>query len=407
MRSLDEFAAAKLAELERANLRRSLVDTARLDGIWAVRNGRRLLSFSCNDYLNLSQHPGIKAAAIGALQRYGIGSGASRLVTGNHPLFAGLEARLARLKQTEAACVFGSGYLANIGIIPALIGAGDLVLVDELAHACLWAGARLSRATVIPFRHCDLAHVQALLDQHRARHGRALIATDGVFSMDGDLAPVSGLAALAERFDAWLMTDDAHGIGVVGGGRGSTFASRATPDGVQADVPLQMGTLSKAIGAYGGYLCASACVIELIHNRARSFVYSTGLPPAIVAAATAALDLIEADPAYAALPLAKARSFTRRVGLPEAQSPIVPLIVGDAQAALQASRLLEAEGFLVIAIRPPTVAAGTARLRFAFTAQHPDAEIKRLADIVRDRVLPARPEIQSGIQADRARGRHA
>jgi len=225
--------------------------------------------------------------------------------------------------------------------------------------------------------------------------------------MDGDLAPVSGLAALAERFDAWLMTDDAHGIGVVGGGRGSTFASSATSDGVKADVPLQMGTLSKAIGAYGGYLCASACVIELIHNRARSFVYSTGLPPAIVAAAAAALDLIEADPAYAALPLAKARSFTRRVGLPEAQSPIVPLIVGDAQAALQASRLLEAEGFLVIAIRPPTVPAGTARLRFAFTAQHPDAEIKRLADIVRDRVLPARPEIQSEIQADRARGRQA
>jgi len=405
MRSLDEFAAAKLAELERANLRRSLVDTARLDGIWAVRNGRRLLSFSCNDYLNLSQHPGIKAAAIGALQRYGIGSGASRLVTGNHPLFAGLEARLARLKQTEAACVFGSGYLANIGIIPALIGVGDLVLMDELAHACLWAGARLARATVVPFRHCDLAHVQALLDQHRARHTRALIATDGVFSMDGDLAPVSGLAALAERFDAWLMTDDAHGIGVVGGGRGSTFASSPTSDGVKADVPLQMGTLSKAIGAYGGYLCASASVIELIHNRARSFVYSTGLPPAIVAAAAAALDLIEADPAYAALPLAKARSFTRRVGLPEAESPIVPLIVGDAQAALQASRLLEAEGFLVIAIRPPTVPAGTARLRFAFTAQHPDEEIKRLADIVRDRVLTARPEIQSEIQADRARGR--
>ena len=411
MRSLDEFAAAKLAGLERANLRRSLVETARLDGIWAVRNGRRLLSFSCNDYLNLSQHPGIKAAAIGALQRYGIGSGASRLVTGNHPLFAGLEARLARLKQTEAACVFGSGYLANIGIIPALIGAGDLVLVDELAHACLWAGARLSRATVVPFRHCDLAHVQALLDQHRTRHARALIATDGVFSMDGDLAPVSGLAALAERFDAWLMTDDAHGIGVVGGGRGSTFASSALSDSVKADVPLQMGTLSKAIGAYGGYLCASACVIELIHNRARSFVYSTGLPPAIVAAAAAALDLIEADPAYAALPLAKARSFTRRVGLPEAQSPIVPLIVGDAQAALQASRLLEAEGFLVIAIRPPTVPAGTARLRFAFTAQHHDEEIKRLADIVRDRVLTARPEIQSEIQseiqADRARGRQA
>jgi 8-amino-7-oxononanoate synthase len=332
----------------------------------------------------------IKAAAIDALQRYGIGSGASRLVTGNHPVFAALEARLARLKQTQAACVFGSGYLANIGIIPALIGADDLVLVDELAHACLFAGARLSRATVMPFRHSDLAHVQALLDQHRTRHPRALIATDGVFSMDGDLAPIAGLAAVAERFDAWLMTDDAHGIGVVGGGRGSTFIN-----GEKAAVPLQMGTLSKAIGAYGGYLCASASVIELIHNRARSFVYSTGLPPAIAAAAVAALDRIEADPDYAALPLAKARAFTRRVGLPEAESPIVPLIVGDAEAALRASRLLEAEGFLVIAIRPPTVPAGTARLRFAFTAQHPDREIERLADMVRARILTARPEVQA------------
>jgi 8-amino-7-oxononanoate synthase len=389
MRSLDEFATAKLAALEGAQLRRTLVDTTRLDGIWALRNGRRLLSFSCNDYLNLSQHPAIKAAAIEALQHYGVGSGASRLVTGNHPLFAALEERLARLKRTEAACVFGSGYLANIGIIPALIGADDLVLMDELAHACLWAGARLARATVMAYRHCDLVHARALLEQHRARHGHALIATDGVFSMDGDLAPIAGLAALAERFDAWLMTDDAHGIGVVGNGRGSTFAA-----GAGANVPLQMGTLSKAIGAYGGYLCASEAVVALIHNRARSFVYSTGLPPAIVAAAVAALDLIERDPAYAALPLAKARSFTRRLGLPEAESPIVPLIVGDAQSALQASRLLEAEGFLVIAIRPPTVPVGTARLRFAFTAQHPDAEIDRLADIVRHRILTAVPQSQ-------------
>jgi 8-amino-7-oxononanoate synthase len=384
MRSLDDFATAKLAELAHADLRRALVDTTRLDGIWALRNGRRLLSFSCNDYLNLSHHPAIKAEAIAALEQYGIGSGASRLVTGNHPLFAALEARLARWKGTEAACVFGSGYLANIGIIPALIGARDLVLIDELTHACLWTGARLSRATVQPYRHNDLQHLEALLVQHRESHVRALIATDGVFSMDGDLAPISALAALAQRFDAWLMTDDAHGIGVVGGGRGSTFTEGEVPH-----VPLQMGTLSKAIGGYGGYLCASAPVIALIHNRARSFVYATGLPPAMVAAALAALDLIERDPAYAAAPLAKAKSFTRRLDLPEAQSPIVPLIVGEARAALEASHLLEAEGFLVIAIRSPTVPEGTARLRFAFTAQHPDDEIERLADIVRHRILSA------------------
>lgn len=392
MRSLEDFAAAKLAGLDRADLRRTLVDTTRLDGIWALRNGRRLLSFSCNDYLNLSHHPAIKAEAIAALEQYGVGSGASRLVTGNHPLFAALEARLARLKGTEAACVFGSGYLANIGAIPALVGARDLVLLDELSHACLWTGARLSRANVIAYRHCDLSQAEALLAQHREHHEHALIATDGVFSMDGDLAPIAALAALAQRFDAWLMTDDAHGIGVVGRGRGSTFAG----GGEAPHVPLQMGTLSKAIGAYGGYLCASARVVALMHNRARSFIYATGLPPAMVAAALAALDLIDRDDAYAALPLAKAQSFTRELGLPKAQSPIVPLILGDARAALQASRLLEAEGFLVVAIRPPTVPEGTARLRFAFTAQHPDAEIKRLADIVRHRVLVAPAEARRG-----------
>jgi 8-amino-7-oxononanoate synthase len=386
MRSLEDFARQKLADLDRANLHRVLAETDRLDGIWAVRNGRRLLSFCCNDYLNLTHHPALKQAAAEALERYGVGSGASRLVTGNHPLFAELECRLARLKGTEAACVFGSGYLANAGIIPALAGPDDLILIDELAHACLWAGARLARATVVPFRHSDVEHLAALLAEHRGRHRHALIATDGVFSMDGDLAPLPDLVTLAQRYDAWLMTDDAHGIGVVGGGRGSTFAH-----GNPLDVPLQMGTLSKAIGGYGGYLCASDAVIDLIHNRARTFVYSTGLPPATVAAAIAALDVIERNPDYAALPLAKAKAFTRRVQLPDAASPIVPLVVGDADAALEASRLLEAEGYLVIAIRPPTVPVGTARLRFTFTAQHPDSEIERLADIVRSRIVRRDP----------------
>jgi 8-amino-7-oxononanoate synthase len=380
MDSLDQFAAAKLAALDRGGLRRALVSTAR-DALYVERNGRRLLSFSCNDYLNLTQHPAIKAAAIAATERYGVGSGASRLVTGNHPLHAELEARLARLKGTEAACVFGSGFLANTGIIPALAGPDDLVLLDELAHACLWAGARLARATVLAFRHNDTDHVDALLRTHRARHPRALIATDGVFSMDGDLAPLVDLGQIARRHDAWLLADDAHGIGVVGGGRGSAFA-----DAEPADVPLQMGTLSKAIGAYGGYLCASQPVIELMHNRARTLIYSTGLPPATLAAAIAALDLIARDPDYAALPLAKARAFTRLAGLPEAQSPIVPVVLGDAQSAVAASRRLEREGFLAIAIRPPTVPDGTARLRLAFTAAHPDAEIERLADLVRQRV---------------------
>jgi 8-amino-7-oxononanoate synthase len=382
MSSLDQFASDKLAGLERGHLRRTLAETEREDGLWIVRNGRRLLSFSCNDYLNLTHHPAVKKAAIAALERYGAGSGASRLVTGNHPLFAELEARLARLKGAEAACVFGSGYLANAGIIPSLIGSGDLVLIDELAHACLWAGARLTRGKVVAFRHNDVAHAEELLAQHRAHHARALIATDGVFSMDGDLAPLPELAALGRRFDAWLISDDAHGVGVLGGGRGSSFAT-----GAKADIPLQMGTLSKAIGAYGGYLCASRPVIDLIRNRARTFIYSTGLPPAIAAAAIAAIDVIENEPHTVALPLAKAKAFTRRVGLPDATSTIVPVIIGEADAAVRASRTLEEEGFLVVAIRPPTVPAGTARLRLTFSAAHPDNEVERLAEIIRARIL--------------------
>ena len=200
--------------------------------------------------------------------------------------------------------------------------------------------------------------------------------------MDGDLAPLAELLALASEHDAWLMSDDAHGLGVVGGGRGSSFAGNT-----HIPVPLQMGTLSKALGAYGGYLCASEPVIDLIRNRARTLIYSTGLPPSCVAAAIAALDLIEREPGYAALPVQKAKAFTKAAGLPDAQSPIVPVIIGEEEATLAASRLLADEGFLAAPIRPPTVAAGTARLRLTFTAQHPDDQIARLAGLVRDKIL--------------------
>ncbi len=382
MHSLDRFAQDKLDELKRRHLYRALNETAREDGIWVERDGRHLLSFSCNDYLNLTQHPAIKQAAVAAIEKYGAGSGASRLVTGNHPLYTQLESRLAEFKRTEAACVFGSGYLANTGIIPVLSGRDGLVLLDELSHACIYAGAQLSGGKVAIFRHNDISHARELLTRHRGEHDRALIVTDGVFSMDGDLAPLAELRALAAEYDTWLMSDDAHGIGVVGGGQGSNFVGNS-----QIPVPLQMGTLSKAIGSYGGYLCASKSVIDLMRNRARTLIYSTGLPPACVAAAIAALDLIEREPTYAALPVEKAKAFTRRAGLAEAQSPIVPVVIGDEETTLVASRFLEDEGYLVVAIRPPTVPVGTARLRLTFTAQHPDEDVARLADIVRDRIL--------------------
>jgi 8-amino-7-oxononanoate synthase len=373
MSSLDEFARRKLESLEQAHLRRRLVPTGRTDGLWVERNGRRLLSFSCNDYLGLTHHPELKAAAIEAIERHGVGAGASRLVTGDHPLYAELEQRLARMKGAEAACVFGSGYLVNAGIAPVLAGRGDLILIDELAHASLWTGARLSRAETVPFRHNDVEHARQLLGERRARHSRVLIVTEGVFSMDGDRAPLEALAALTREFDAWLMADDAHDLDMGAAAR--------------AGVPLMIGTLSKALGAYGGYICASASVIDLIRNRARTVIYTTGLPPPVIAAAIAALDLIEREPERLELPIQKACVFTRGAGLPQAQSAVVPVLIGEAQAALEASQLLEAEGFLAVAIRPPTVPEGTARLRFSFSAVHPDDAIARAADLVRTRIL--------------------
>lgn len=377
MDSLNAFAAGKLAALDAASLKRTLRPTGRTDGVHVERAGRTLISFSCNDYLGLSHHPKVKAAAAAAIGAWGTGSGASRLVTGDNPLIGELETRLARLKGTEAACVFGSGYLANAGIVPTLTGEGDLILVDELAHACLWAGSQLSPARTVMFRHNDVAHLEQLLVELRPAHRRVLVLTDGVFSMDGDLAPLDRLTALCAAHDAWLLSDDAHGVGVLAEGRGSSAAF----DG--AHPPLQMGTLSKAIGGYGGYLCASQAVIDLIKTRARTVIYSTGLPPASAAAAIAALDVIEGDAALTREPVRKARLFTRALGLPDAQSPIVPVIFGPAEAALAAQTALETLGFLVVAIRPPTVPADTARLRFTFSALHADAEVLRLAEAVR------------------------
>lgn len=376
MQSLDAFAGGKLAALEAKSLRRWLKPTRRHDGAVVERDGRRLISFSCNDYLGLSHHPEVRAAAAEAALNYGAGAAASRLVTGDHPLLGDLEKRLARLKGTEAACVFGSGYLANTGVIPTLVGSGDVVLVDALAHACIWAGAQLSGAKIVKFAHNDVADLERLLQAERPLARHALVATDGVFSMDGDIAPLDQLSEVCARHDAWLLSDDAHGVGVLAEGRGS---AALFPD---AEIPLQMGTLSKALGSYGGYLCGSQAVVDLLKTRARTLVYATGLPPASAAAALTALDLIETRPELTVQPLAKARLFTERLGLPDAQSPIVPVVLGTADAALSASAALEAQGFLVVAIRPPTVPEGTARLRVAFNAAHDDADVIRLADAI-------------------------
>lgn len=377
MESLTRFAETKLDRINAANLHRTLKPTGRGAPITVVRAGREMVSFCCNDYLGLSQHPELKQAAICAIERYGVGAGASRFVTGNNPLYGELEARLADLKSSPAACVFGSGYLANLGIIPTFAGEADLIIGDEMMHACMHAGARLSGAKTVLFHHNDIDDCRRALNTHRAGHGTCLVMTEGVFSMEGDRAPVRELATLAAEFDAWLLTDDAHALGVIGDGRGSAQAGGDT-----IPVPLQMGTLSKAVGVYGGYLCADEAAIDLLKHRARSLIYTTALPPMVLASAIAALELIATDPELVAAPMKKARLFTGRVGIAPAQSAIVPVVLGEPETAMDAAQTLEDKGFLVIAMRPPTVPEGTSRLRITFSAAHRDEEVLALADCV-------------------------
>jgi 8-amino-7-oxononanoate synthase len=370
--SLDDFALNKLNTLSSSSLRRDL----REDGGGGA-------DFCSNDYLGLSKDARVKAAAVAAIDRYGAGAGASRLVSGNHPLYGELERKIAALKGAEAALVFGSGYLANLGTIPALVGPGDLILADELSHACMVSGAKLSGARVEFFRHNDVADLDRLLEASRGQARHRLVLTEGVFSMDGDLAPLGDISASARNHGAWLMTDDAHGLGVIGEGRGSAAHWHVVPD-------IQMGTLSKSVGSYGGYIAASRAVVEFLINRARSLIYATGLPPSVVGAAIAGIDIIAEDKTLCAKPLAHARAFAAAVGLGAPASPIVPVILGSAHAALKASLILERLGFLVTAIRPPTVPEGTARLRITFTADHSREQVLRLADAVRSEVLPLR-----------------
>jgi 8-amino-7-oxononanoate synthase len=370
------MALRRLNDLSARGLDRRLRPAATSAGQCVTREGGALISFCSNDYLGLAHDPRVIRASVAAVETYGAGAGASRLVTGDHPLLGQLEARIAAWKGCEAALVFGSGYLANVGTIPVLAEDGDLILIDHLAHACQIAGARLSKARVLQFRHNDIGHLSSLLVEERSKARHCLIVSEGVFSMDGDLVPLPEIAALAGAHGAWTMIDDAHALGVLGGGRGSAHHFGVAPD-------VQMGTLSKALGSYGGYIAGSRAFIDLVASRAPSFIFATGLPPASAAAALEALRVLEAEPHLTARPLEKARLFCMAAGLPSSASQIVPLILGTAARAMAASEALERDGFLVTAIRPPTVPDGASRLRFTFAADHQDADILRLAQAVR------------------------
>lgn len=366
---LDEILQQKLQVLEAKHLKRAVRSTQHVEGVRVARDGCELISFSDNDYLGLSHHPEVIEAAKKALEKYGAGAGASRLVTGNYPLYDELEEALAAYKGTEAACVFGSGYLANLGAIPALMGKSDVIIADRLVHACMIDAAKLSGATFLRFVHNNMEHCRLMIEEARGDHGACLILTETVFSMDGDRAPLAALKAYAKKYDAWLMTDDAHGLGII-------------PPQPPADI--QMGTLSKAAGSYGGYVCGSKSLIDYIKTSARSLIYSTALPPATVAASIAALKIIDSDKELVQKPLENARYFTTFLGLKEAESAIVPVILKDNDKTLKASTFLEEKGFLVTAIRPPTVPENTARLRFAFSALHTQKDIEAVAKIIKE-----------------------
>jgi 8-amino-7-oxononanoate synthase len=333
-------------------------------GVQVLREGRTLWNFAANDYLGLARHPVIEAALIEGVQRFGAGAAASRLVCGTLPPHRHLENALATAKQSEAALTFSSGFATALGVIPAVVGKSDFVFLDKLSHACLVDAARLSGATLRIFPHNDLGKLERLLISTRAKtaSARILVATESVFSMDGDLCPLREMVNLTEAHDALLLLDEAHGFGVLG----EHGMGLAEQESLQHRVTFQMGTLSKAAGLSGGYLAASRDWIDLLTNRARSFIYSTAPPPALAHAAIASLELIrsaEGKRLRAKLQKNIARLSTK-------PTPIIPQILGSNEATLAASSALELAGFLVPAIRYPTVPRGTARLRISLSAAH-------------------------------------
>jgi 8-amino-7-oxononanoate synthase len=367
---MDDFSAwirSELDRLEAAGLRRAIPDVDRGAERYLLLGGRRLLNLASNNYLGLAGQPALAAAAAQAARDLGAGSGASRLVTGNTALHDELDRRVAAFKGQEAALCFTSGFAANLSLFAAFAGRDALVFSDRLNHASIIDGILLSGAKQVRYRHNDLDHLAHLLDKHRD-HPRKLLATDTVFSMDGDVADLASLAELCGAHKVPLVVDEAHATGVFGSGRGLVHEL-----GLEREVALHMGTFSKALGSLGGYVAASREAIDLLLNKGRAFVFTTALPPSVVAANLAALDLVAADPAAGPRLLAMAEEFRARLqemgfNTGDSATQIVPVLLGSAQAALQARDLLLAHGVYAGAIRPPTVPQGTARLRVSLRA---------------------------------------
>jgi 8-amino-7-oxononanoate synthase len=367
---------------------RVVVDSRSRGTTRAVVDGAELLAFCSNDYLGLADHPEVVAAFVSAAREWGVGSGASHLVSGHCREHHALEEELAAFTGRERALLFSTGYMANLAVVTTLLGPGDRVLEDRLNHASRLDAGLASRARFSRYPHADATAVRRHLA--RASGRRALVATDGVFSMDGDVAPLAGLAAACREVGAWLFVDDAHGFGVLGNsGGGSVEAAGLTP----ADVPLLMGTFGKALGTSGAFVAGPARLVDTLVQGARTYIYTTALPPAVAAATRIALRLVQQEPWRRARVLGLAQRFRRAaVGLglqlPASPTPIQPVILGSESAALDASHALRARGLWVPAIRPPTVPAGTSRLRITFSAAHDDGDVDRLLAAVAELQLP-------------------
>ncbi|HEX5526660.1 MAG TPA: 8-amino-7-oxononanoate synthase [Solirubrobacterales bacterium] len=373
--------AERLEELRERGLHRRLRLIDGPQGPSVTLDGRPVLLLCSNNYLGLADRTEVREAAAEAALRWGAGSGASRLISGNMEPHRALEERLAAFKGYESALLFGSGYLANTGTVAALAGRGEVVFSDELNHASIVDGCRLSRAETFVYRHCDLEHLAWALYHQRGKP--ALIVTDGVFSMDGDVAPLVELLELARRHGARLMVDEAHATGAIGpGGRGSVAAA-----GLSAEVDVVVGTLGKALGSYGAYACASAETTEFLVNTARPFIFSTAPPPPVLGAALAALDLLKAEPELPERLQSNAKALRvelAREGLDASgsQTQIVPIEVGEAEAAMALCERALEQGVFAQGIRPPTVPEGSSRLRLTVMATHQPEELRRAARVI-------------------------
>ena len=375
---LIERLAHAQAERARQSLLRTLRTVGQVDGAHIVVDGKRLLNFASNDYLGLAQHPALSENLVRAAAQWGVGASAAHLLGGHREEHAELEAKLARWTGRESALLFSTGYMANLGAMQSLLGAGDVCVQDKLNHASLLDAARLSGAELVRYVHADVASAKRQLATRA--DAPALVATDGVFSMDGDVAPLAELAALCKTQQATLMVDDAHGIGVLGA-EGAGSASEAGLDG--PEVPVLMGTLGKALGVAGAFVAGSAALVAGLVQFARPHIYTTALPPALAAAASAAIDIARFEDWRRVKLRRLAAHFRdgareRGIGLLESRTPIQPVVIGASKAALVAMQSLEAQGFFVPAIRPPTVAQGKARLRVVLSAQHEEADIEQL-----------------------------